>query len=154
MTKRFRLKGSPLRDAQTDDPERDVSEAGAPCPFCLPRPDQVLIERPLAFVKRDGYPLTKGHALIIPWRHVWTFFETTAEERQAMLDLLDEAKRILDQEYRPAGYNFGINNGEAAGQTVMHVHLHIIPRYVGDTSDPRGGIRWILPEKAAYWTKK
>ena len=128
--------------------------AQTPCPFCRVRADQVLVERPLAYLKQDGFPLTQGHALIIPRRHVPTFFETTPEERHVMLDLLDEAKALLDAEYRPAGYNIGINNGEAAGQTVMHVHLHIIPRYVGDTSDPRGGIRWILPEKAAYWTKK
>jgi len=108
--------------------------------------DHVLIERPLAFVKRDGYPLTKGHSLVIPRRHVATFFETTNEERRAMLELLDEAKVLLDREHGPDGYNIGINNGVAAGQTVMHVHLHVIPRYLGDTSDPRGGIRWIFPE--------
>lgn len=129
-------------------------QADAPCPFCPPPADHVLIERPLAFVKRDGYPLTKGHALVIPRRHVATFFETTTEERQAMLDLLDETKAMLDREHQPDGYTIGINDGPAAGQTVMHVHLHIIPRYLGDTSDPRGGIRWIFPEKAAYWTKK
>jgi len=70
-----------------------------------------------------------------------------------MLELVDEAKAILDREHQPDGYNLGINNGEAAGQTVMHVHLHIIPRYLGDKDDPRGGIRWMLPEKAAYWSK-
>ena len=141
-------------DPQAANPERVVHQADAPCPFCPPPADHVLIERPLAFVKRDGYPLTKGHALIIPRRHVATFFETTAEERQAMLGLLDAAKAMLDREHRPDGYNIGINNGPAAGQTVMHVHLHIIPRYLGDRSDPRGGIRWIFPEKAAYWTKR
>ena len=75
------------------------------------------------------------------------------EERQAMLDLLDEAKAMLDREHQPDGYKLGINNGAAAGQTVMHVHLHIIPRYRGDRSDPRGGIRWIFPERANYWKK-
>src|SRR5688572_8738736 len=124
------------------------------CPFCSLRQDEILIEKPLAYAKQDGYPLTKGHALVIPRRHVATFFDTTAGERQAMLELLDEAKALLDGEYRPDGYNIGINDGEAAGQTIMHVHLHVIPRYAGDTNDPRGGIRWILPEKAAYWTKK
>ena len=75
------------------------------------------------------------------------------EERQAMLDLLDEAKAMLDREHQPDGYKLGINNGAAAGQTVMHVRLHIIPRYPGDRSDPRGGIRWIFPERANYWKK-
>lgn len=124
------------------------------CPFCPPPTDHVLIERPLAFLKRDGHPVSKGHVLIIPRRHVATFFETTPEERLAMIELLDEAKALLDREHQPDGYNIGVNNGAAAGQTIMHVHLHIIPRYLGDKTDPRGGIRWIFPEKAAYWTKK
>ena len=71
-----------------------------------------------------------------------------------MLELIDEAKAILDRAHEPDGYNIGINDGAAAGQTVMHVHLHIIPRYLGDKDDPRGGIRWMLPEKAAYWSKR
>jgi diadenosine tetraphosphate (Ap4A) HIT family hydrolase len=124
------------------------------CPFCSLRRAIVLLEKPLAYAKQDGYPITEGHALVIPRRHVATFFETTAGERQAMLELLDEAKALLDAKYRPDGYNIGINNGAAAGQTVMHLHIHIIPRYVGDKSDPRGGIRWIFPEKAAYRNKK
>jgi diadenosine tetraphosphate (Ap4A) HIT family hydrolase len=125
----------------------------AACPFCSLRQAEVLLEKPLAYVKRDGYPLTDGHALVIPRRHVATFFETTAGERHAMLDLLDDVKALLDAKYRPDGYNIGINDGAAAGQTIMHLHIHIIPRYVGDKSDPRGGIRWIFPEKAAYWKK-
>jgi diadenosine tetraphosphate (Ap4A) HIT family hydrolase len=125
-----------------------------PCPFCPPRAEEIILERPLAFVQRDIRPLTQGHALVIPRRHVASFFDTTTEERTVMLELLDEAKTLLDREHRPDGYNIGINNGEAAGQTVMHVHLHVIPRYLGDTSEPRGGIRWMLPERAAYWTKR
>jgi len=112
------------------------------------------MECSLAFVKRDGHPVAVGHSLIIPRRHVATFFETTDDERRAMLELLDETKVLLNREHRPDGYNIGINDGAAAGQTVMHVHLHIIPRYLGDKNDPRGGIRWIFPEKAKYWTKK
>jgi diadenosine tetraphosphate (Ap4A) HIT family hydrolase len=123
------------------------------CPFCPPRPDQVLIERPLAFVQRDTHPVSDGHALVIPRRHVASFFDTTPPERQAMLELLDEAKTLLDGAHRPDGYNLGINNGAAAGQSVMHVHLHVIPRYRGDKSDPRGGIRWIFPDKAVYKRK-
>jgi diadenosine tetraphosphate (Ap4A) HIT family hydrolase len=71
-----------------------------------------------------------------------------------MLELLDETKAILDEEHSPGGYNIGLNDGAAAGQTVMHVHMHLIPRYAGDTSDPRGGVRWIFPEKAAYWKSR
>ena len=124
------------------------------CPFCAIPRDQVLIEHPLALAKRDGYPVSKGHTLIIPRRHVASFFETTEDERRAMLKLLDEMKAMLDREHKPDGYNIGINNGAAAGQTVMHLHLHLIPRYAGDTADARGGVRWIFPDKAAYWKNK
>jgi diadenosine tetraphosphate (Ap4A) HIT family hydrolase len=124
------------------------------CPFCPPRRDLVLIERPLAFLQRDTHPVSDGHALVIPRRHVASFFDTTPEERHAMFDLLDEAKALLDRAHRPDGYNLGINNGEAAGQSVMHVHLHVIPRYRGDKDDPRGGVRWVLPEKAVYRRKE
>jgi len=124
------------------------------CPFCAIPRDQVLIEHPLVLAKRDGYPVSKGHTLIIPRRHVASFFEMTEEERQAMLKLLDEMKARLDREQKPDGYNIGINNGAAAGQTVMHLHLHLIPRYAGDTADARGGVRWIFPDKAAYWKNK
>jgi diadenosine tetraphosphate (Ap4A) HIT family hydrolase len=123
------------------------------CPFCAIAQDQIFAEHSLAVAKHDGYPLTKGHTLIIPRRHVASFFDCTAEERQAMLELLDEVKAILDKEHAPDGYNIGLNNGAAAGQTVMHVHMHLIPRYAGDTADPRGGVRWIFPDKAKYWEK-
>jgi diadenosine tetraphosphate (Ap4A) HIT family hydrolase len=126
----------------------------ANCPFCAIPRDQVLIEHPLALAKCDGYPVSKGHTLIIPRRHVASFFETTDEERQAMMKLLDEMKAMLDREHKPDGYNIGINNGAAAGQTVMHLHMHLIPRYAGDRPDPRGGVRWVIPEKAAYWSKE
>jgi diadenosine tetraphosphate (Ap4A) HIT family hydrolase len=123
----------------------------AACLFCRIPAGQLLIERPLALAARDSYPVSKGHTLIIPRRHVASFFETTEEERLAMMKLLDEARTLLDREHRPDGYNIGVNSGAAAGQTVMHVHMHLIPRYAGDRPDPRGGVRWVLPEKAAYW---
>jgi diadenosine tetraphosphate (Ap4A) HIT family hydrolase len=95
--------------------------------------------------------VTRGHTLVIPARHVGTFFATTAEERSGLLSLLDTAKRQLDAEFAPAGYNIGINDGAAAGQTVPHLHIHLIPRYPLDRDDPRGGVRWVIPEKAKYW---
>jgi hypothetical protein len=79
--------------------------------------------------------------------------QATAAERLAILELLDRAKAMLDAEYAPDGYNIGINDGAAAGQTVMHLHVHLIPRYKGDMDDPRGGGRWIFARKAAYWDK-
>lgn len=105
----------------------------------------------MALVIRDQFPVSPGHTLIIPRRHIASFFESNAEERSQILSLLEAAKLQLDEEFRPAGYNIGINDGGAAGQTVMHLHLHLIPRFEGDSLDPRGGVRWIFPEKAAYW---
>ena len=130
------------------------SKVDAACPFCGDHPTNLVAENQLAFAKWDGYPLSKGHALVIPRRHVPSFFECTNDERMAMLELLDATKLIIDGLHKPHGYNIGINNGAAAGQTVMHLHVHLIPRYVGDRADPRGGVRWIIPEKAAYWEKK
>jgi len=122
-----------------------------PCPFCTLPPERVLASNALAFVIRDGYPVSPGHTLIIPRRHVGSFFEISEEERAAMLALLDGQKRALDAEYSPAGYNVGINDGAAAGQTVPHLHIHLIPRFAGDLPDPRGGVRWVMPHKAKYW---
>jgi len=85
---------------------------------------------------------------------VGSFFETTEPERTALLTLLDAAKVAADLEWRPDGFNVGINDGPAAGQTVLHLHIHLIPRFKGDLSDPRGGVRWVIPEKADYWTKR
>jgi diadenosine tetraphosphate (Ap4A) HIT family hydrolase len=99
----------------------------------------------------DGYPVTKGHMLIIPKRHIVSLFEASIEEQMSLLDLLAKAHAQLLEEENPDGFNIGINDGAAAGQTVMHLHIHLIPRYSGDTDDPRGGVRWIMPEKAPYW---
>jgi diadenosine tetraphosphate (Ap4A) HIT family hydrolase len=100
---------------------------------------------------RDGFPVSEGHTLIIPKRHIGSLFEATAEEQAALFDLLGFARQQLLEELKPDGFNIGINDGSAAGQTVMHLHIHLIPRYAGDQPDPRGGVRWIFPDKAAYW---
>ena len=125
-----------------------------PCAFCRITPERIVFANELAFVERDRYPLTKGHSLVIPRRHVQSLFDTTEEERLALFELLDRSKADIDEEFGPEGYNIGINDGAPAGQTVMHLHIHVIPRYLGDTSDPRGGIRWMLPERAAYCKKQ
>lgn len=104
----------------------------------------------LAFAIRDGFPVTEGHTLVIPKRVVATWFEATPEERRAILDLVDVIKRELDETLHPDGYNVGFNDGEAAGQTVMHLHVHVIPRYRGDMDDPRGGVRHVIPWKGNY----
>ena len=118
------------------------------CPFC--HPDGTLLENALAYAKPDKYPVNPGHLLIIPKRHVADFFRTTEAEKTALLSLLDEAKLYLDDKHAPAGYNVGINVGEAAGQTIMHVHLHLIPRYRGDIENPRGGVRGVIPAQQNY----
>jgi diadenosine tetraphosphate (Ap4A) HIT family hydrolase len=120
------------------------------CLFCSVPRDEILIDGPIAMARRDTYPVSPGHTLIIPKRHVVSFFDTTDEERLAMCRLLDEARALLDAKHQPDGYNIGINGGEAAGQSVMHLHIHLIPRYKGDRPDPKGGVRWVLPEKAHY----
>ncbi len=123
-------------------------------PFCRPDSSRILHDGPLVYVLRDGYPVSPGHALVIPRRHVGSFFETTPQERAALLAALDEARRAVEREHRPDGWNVGINDGPAAGQTVAHLHVHLIPRYKGDRSDPRGGVRWIFPDRADYWSKR
>lgn len=122
------------------------------CLFCCLPQSRVLFRNTTAIVVRDAYPVTLGHTLVIPLRHVESFFDISANERAAMFELLDAAKQQLQTEFAPAGFNIGINDGAAAGQTIRHLHMHLIPRYLGDRPDPRGGVRWIIPEKADYWT--
>jgi diadenosine tetraphosphate (Ap4A) HIT family hydrolase len=122
-----------------------------PCPFCALPPERIIDSNDLALVIRDGYPVSPGHTLVIPKRHIGSWFEITPEEQSAMLVLLGKAKAILEEEFKPDGYNIGINDGPTAGQTVPHLHMHLIPRYKGDLEDPRGGVRWIIPGKAKYW---
>ena len=104
-------------------------------------------------VIRDAFPVSPGHTLVIPCRHIGSFFELTDAERACMVELLAKAKAELDLSFQPDGFNIGINDGAAAGQTVPHLHLHLIPRYRGDAPDPRGGVRWVLPAKAKYWVE-
>jgi diadenosine tetraphosphate (Ap4A) HIT family hydrolase len=111
----------------------------------------VIDENCSAIAIRDGYPVSPGHTLLIPKRHTGSFFDLSERERSDLLALLDRAKLALDDEFHPQGYNIGINDGPAAGQTVPHLHVHLIPRYDGDLPDPRGGVRWVIPDKAKYW---
>lgn len=126
----------------------------ADCPFCSMPQERIVVSNLMGMVIRDGFPVSPGHTLIVPRRHVGSFFDIDAKERDALFDLLEEAKRRLDKEFRPAGYNVGVNDGAAAGQTVPHLHIHLIPRYEGDWEDPRGGIRWLFPDKADYWSNR
>ena len=120
------------------------------CPFCPPPPDRVIERGRLVTAIRDGFAVSPGHTLVTPNRHVASWFETTPEERQAIFKMIDHVKHRLDESHQPAGYNLGINIGRAAGQTVFHVHVHVIPRYEGDVDDPRGGVRRLIPGKGNY----
>jgi diadenosine tetraphosphate (Ap4A) HIT family hydrolase len=122
-----------------------------PCPFCTLQPHRVLAESELAVAYADGFPVSPGHTVVIPRRHVATLFEATSAEQVALLEMLARAKDVVERHHQPDGYNIGINQGQAGGQSVPHLHIHLIPRYRGDKEDPRGGIRWILPDKAKYW---
>ena len=116
------------------------------CPFCNFK-EKILFENELALAFFDSYPVSKGHTLIIPKRHSEQYFELTKEEISAMHELSKKVKEYLDNLYHPDGYNVGFNVLEAGGQSVMHTHMHIIPRYKGDVPHPRGGIRKVVNNK-------
>lgn len=125
-----------------------------PCPFCSLPESRILDSNEVGWVIRDAYPVSPGHTLVIPKRHVGSFFELAEKERAELFALVTSAKMQIDAEHRPSAYNIGINDGPAAGQTVPHLHIHLIPRYDGDRHDPRGGVRWLFPDKADYWSRR
>ena len=116
------------------------------CIFCdiIKDKKEILFENDLAVAFYDGMPVSKGHTLVIPKRHIETYFDLNEKEIGAMLSLAQKVKEKLDNLYHPDGYNVGFNIKEAGGQTIMHCHMHIIPRYQGDVEHPRGGIRKIV----------
>ena len=120
------------------------------CPFCNPSEDETVLANDLCYARYDKFPASPGHLLLIPFRHVANLFDATDAELTALLALVREGKAFLDGRFHPDGYNVGVNVGEAAGQTVMHLHVHVIPRYDGDVKDPRGGVRGAIPEKRVY----
>ena len=122
------------------------------CLFCKVKSEKekIILENELAFARYDEFPVNNGHMLFMTKRHVKDFFETTMKEKQAIFELIEEGKKIIDEKYNPSGYNIGMNCGEAAGQSIMHVHVHLIPRYNGDVENPRGGVRGVIPKKQNY----
>ena len=125
-----------------------------PCIFCNPKKEEILAENTYARIISDNSPVSDGHCLIVPKRHIKTYFEATVEENTAFFDLLQTAKeQIAQQGHKPDGYNIGSNNDVAAGQSVFHLHIHVIPRYTGDVEQPKGGIRQVLPKKSMYSIK-
>jgi diadenosine tetraphosphate (Ap4A) HIT family hydrolase len=126
----------------------------ADCPFCQPAPERVVAETSLTITLRDGFPVSPGHTLVVPKRHFPDLFEADPEEVAQIWQALRQAAQELIAERKPDGFNVGVNVGRAAGQTVMHLHVHLIPRYTGDQTDPRGGVRRIFPDLADYWSRQ
>lgn len=120
------------------------------CKFCDISKKDYIFENDLAYAIYDKFPVNKGHILVIPKRHFPNYFNATPEEILAMNDIIHQVKDFLDKKQKPDGYNVGVNVNEAAGQTIYHMHIHIIPRYIGDQEDPRGGIRKIKKQLVDY----
>ena len=124
------------------------------CPFCHHAPSSRWLESPAALALWDGFPISEGHTLVVPRRHIASLFDLPTPDLAAIWEFVTQVRRELVKRFQVKAFNVGLNDGAAAGQTVMHAHIHIIPRRDGDAPDPRGGIRWIIPEKADYWTKR
>ena len=123
------------------------------CPFCrrVERRTDLIAARDAAVAFPDAHPLSLGHCLVVPIRHEPDFFELTSDEQDDIWELVWEVRELLVVERKTAAFNIGVNVGRPAGQTVRHAHVHLIPRYKGDVPDPRGGVRWVIPERARYW---
>jgi diadenosine tetraphosphate (Ap4A) HIT family hydrolase len=128
--------------------------AEATCPFCFPDASRIFHAGDLILGLWDGYPVSPGHALLVPRRHVASWFDATSAERSELTAAIEIARAAILRQHRPDAFNVGINVGEVAGQTVFHLHVHVIPRYAGDVPDPRGGVRHILPYKPRQWSSK
>jgi diadenosine tetraphosphate (Ap4A) HIT family hydrolase len=120
------------------------------CPFCRVPPERIIDSNSCALTVADEFPVSPGHTLVILRRHIASFFELTSEELAAVYELLRRMKSCLDSSLKPGGYNIGVNIGDTAGQTISHVHVHLIPRFIGDVAEPRGGVRNVIPGRGAY----
>jgi diadenosine tetraphosphate (Ap4A) HIT family hydrolase len=120
------------------------------CFMCSIESSAIVAENDLALAFRDSFPVSPGHTLVITRRHVRDWFQATRDEQVAILDLIDQVKKQLDDQLHPDGYNIGFNAGQAAGQTIPHLHVHVIPRFEGDVDDPTGGVRLVIPDKGNY----
>jgi diadenosine tetraphosphate (Ap4A) HIT family hydrolase len=121
------------------------------CLFCSIPPDRVLIESSAAVAFFDAFPVTDGHALVVPRKHVSSVYELSAAEQSELWECVAKVRTLLMERYQVDSLNIGVNDGLAAGQTIEHAHVHVIPRRHGDVADPRGGIRWVVADKARYW---
>ena len=127
------------------------AEPAANCPFCNPGSERIiLLENETVYALLDKFPVNPGHTLIIPKRHCADYFELSVKEQTDCWMMVNEAKEQLNSQFNPDGYNVGINIGASAGQTIFHVHIHLIPRYTGDVEEPRGGVRGVIPRRKNY----
>src|ERR1700756_3028021 len=122
------------------------------CPFCTLAESRIRFESELAVAVDDAYPVSPGHTLVVPRRHVGSYFQLDEAERLALSRIMVRVQREFAERLAPDAYTIGINDGPAAGQSIPHVHIHLIPRFRGDRDNPRGGVRWVLPGKGDYWT--
>lgn len=121
------------------------------CHFCTIEKSLIIAQNATAIAFRDAYPIADRHTLVIPRKHVTSIFDLSDSEQAQLWQLVAQVRAAISEQHAPAGFNIGVNDGEPAGQTVPHAHIHIIPRRLGDVPDPRGGVRWVIPEKAVYW---
>jgi diadenosine tetraphosphate (Ap4A) HIT family hydrolase len=139
----------PSADQRGSTPLQGQAEPG--CPLCEIVASEAGPPTGHAVAFGDRYPVSEGHTLVVPGRHVASLSDLTAEEEAELWARVREVREDLAASHDPDGFNIGVNEREAAGQTVGHTHVHVIPRYAGDVADPRGGVRWVVPERAAYW---
>lgn len=120
------------------------------CHFCYPNLKDILYEGDTVYVYRNGYPVNPGHSLVIPKRHINNLGDLTGREVAEIKKVINQRIKEIKTEHNPDGFNIGLNLGEAAGQTIPHLHIHVIPRYKGDVENPRGGVRGVIPSKQSY----
>lgn len=121
------------------------------CPFCTIKESLIVAQSTTGIALRDAFPVADGHTLVVPCQHVASIFDLTETDQAQIWSLVAQVRTALADQLSPDAFNIGVNDGEAAGQTVTHAHVHIIPRFRGDVPDPRGGIRWVIPDNAVYW---
>lgn len=128
--------------------------ADEPCRFCQAKPSRrLMIEGQFGFAAWDRHPASDGHFLVIPYRHFASYFDINDDEREELWNMVAEGRKMVEENYQPDGYNIGINVGQWAGQSIPHLHIHVIPRYKGDVENPKGGVRGVIPDKKLYTFK-
>ena len=131
--------------------ETNAAAQDEECRFCRTKPGRrVMIEGKYGFAAYDRHPASEGHFLVIPYRHFASYFDITDDEREELWSLVAQGRDIVEEKYHPDGYNIGINVGTAAGQSIHHLHIHVIPRYTGDVENPKGGVRGVIPKNKLY----